>query len=608
MSDTTTFDAGRAQADGGDGDSHAAGPAMSSRDHVGRHAVENYGRHAVRIPDGETAGSDRGDQPDQSADSHLRASGARPAGAGPGASIDRVGGGDKRGGRADQPVHKWWTLVGVCLGTFMLLIDVTIVNVALPDIQVALDSSFSALQWIIDAYALTLAALLLTAGSLADLFGRRKLYVIGLVVFIGASGLCGAAQTTLMLALSRAVQGIGGAIMFSVSLALLANAFRGKDRGTAFAIWGAITGLAVALGPLLGGLLTSGLNWRFIFFINVPIGLAAIGIVLFRVGESRGQQARRPDWAGFAIFTVALSALVFGLIESNQHSFGDILVLGPLITAAALLTVFVFAERRSEHAMFDLSLFAKPTFSGGSIAAFGISATLFSVLVYITLYLQNVLNLTPLQTGVRLIVLSAAILVTSSAAGRLASHIPIRLLIGPGLLAVAVGLFLMRGLTATSTWTHLIPGLIVAGIGAGLVNPPLAQTAVGVVKPRNAGMASGINSTFRQVGIATGIALLGTLFRSRVADSVRSAVAADPQLGQIGPRIADSLQSGKIGALIKSLPSNQREQVGTLAKTAFTSGLDRILLVAAIVAAVSAVASFFLIRTRDFVSQGADQS
>ena len=611
----TTMNTARTGSHPEDADSFATGAAHPSDDPAGRHAAaENYGRHALPVfnehhgaheapgQPGDESGSGRPDG--RALLDHGRANGSTPQLAADGANRS---GAQKQSG-ANQPVHKWWTLVGVCLGTFMLLIDVTIVNVALPDIQVALSSSFSALQWIIDAYALTLAALLLTAGSLADLFGRRKLYLIGLVVFIGASALCGAAQNTLMLQVSRGVQGIGGAIMFSVSLALLANAFRGKDRGTAFAIWGAITGLAVALGPLLGGLLTSGLNWRFIFFINVPIGLVAIGIVLVRIGESRGQQARRPDWLGFVVFTVALCGLVFGLIESNGRSFGDVIVLGPLLAAVVLLVVFVLVEHRSEHAMFDLSLFAKPTFSGGSIAAFGLSATLFSVLLYVTLYLQNVLQLTPLQTGVRLIVLSAAILLTSSAAGRLASHIPIRLLIGPGLLLVAVGLFLMRGLTATSTWTHLIPGLIVAGIGSGLVNPPLAQTAVGVVKPRNSGMASGINSTFRQVGIATGIAVLGTLFGSRVSDSVRGAVAADPQLAQVGPRIATSLQSGKIGELIGTLPPQQREQVGTLAKTAFTSGLNHILLISAVVAAVAAVASFFLIRTKDFVSQGEDRS
>jgi len=258
---------------------------------------------------------------------------------------------EARTGRKDrgQRGNKWWTLVAVCLGTFMLLLDITIVQVALPDIQRALHSSFADLQWVVDAYALTLAAFLLTAGSLADMYGRRRLYLAGLAVFTGASVLCGFATSTLMLQLSRGLQGAGGAIMFAVSLALLANAFRGKDRGVAFGVWGAVTGLAVAIGPLLGGALTSGLSWRWIFFVNVPIGIAAAALTTMRVAESRSPSATGPDWAGFVIFTAALASLVYGLIESNQRSFTDGLVLGCLAAAAVLLAVFVIVERRSAH-------------------------------------------------------------------------------------------------------------------------------------------------------------------------------------------------------------------------------------------------------------------
>jgi MFS family permease len=243
-----------------------------------------------------------------------------------------------RTGREDrgQRGNKWWTLVAVCLGTFMLLLDITIVNVALPDIQRALHSSFADLQWVVDAYALTLASFLLTAGSLADMYGRRVLYLIGLVVFTGASALCGFATSTLMLQLSRGLQGVGGAIMFAVSLALLANAFSGKDRGVAFGVWGAVTGLAVAIGPLIGGALTSGLSWRWIFFVNVPIGIAAVALTTMRAAESRSPSATGPDWAGFVIFTAALASLIYGLIESNQRSFTDGLVLGCLAAAAVL--------------------------------------------------------------------------------------------------------------------------------------------------------------------------------------------------------------------------------------------------------------------------------
>ena len=501
-----------------------------------------------------------------------------------------------------QRGNKWWTLVAVCLGTFMLLLDITIVNVALPDIQTALHSSFSDLQWVVDAYALTLAAFLLTAGSLADMYGRRLLYLIGLAVFTAASALCGFAQTTLMLQLSRGLQGVGGAIMFAVSLALLADAFRGKDRGIAFGVWGTITGLAVAIGPLLGGALTSGLSWRWIFFVNVPLGIVAVVISMLKVSESRAPQASGPDWPGFLIFTVALSSLVYGLIESNQKSFSSGLVLGCLAAAAVLLAAFVFVERRRAHPMFDLSLFRLPTFSGGSVAAFGLSASIFSMLLYLVLYLQDILGYSPLATGVRVMFLSGAILVSATVAGQLSSHVPVRLLIGPGLIMVGIGLLLMRGLNAGSSWTHLIPGMIVGGLGIGLVNPPLASTAVGVVSPQRAGMASGINSTFRQVGIATGIALLGTLFSSQVKSSVQTGVAAVPGLARQGPKIAAAVQSGQVGQLIAKLPPETRQKVGTITHAAFATGLNRILLVAAIIAFVAGVISLLAIRSKDFAA------
>jgi EmrB/QacA subfamily drug resistance transporter len=508
---------------------------------------------------------------------------------------------DEHGEHAAQKGNKWWTLVAVCLGTFMLLLDVTIVNVALPDIQTSLHASFSDLQWVVDAYALTLAALLLTSGSLADEYGRKRLYAIGLVLFTLASLACGLAPTSVFLQLARGVQGVGGSVMLAVSLALLADAFRGKERGLAFAIWGAITGVAVAVGPLLGGALTSGLSWRWIFFVNLPVGIAALVITLARVAESKAAQARRPDWVGVVTFTAALAALVYALIESGERGFTDTRVLACYIAAVVLLVAFLVNESRSKNAMFDLSLFALPTFSGGLIAAFGISSSLFSMFLYLVLYLQDLLGYSPLGTGTRLVIISGAILVVSIISGRVSSHVPVRLLVGPGLVLVGIGLFLMSGLHAGSSWTHLIPGFIVSGAGAGLVNPPLASTAVGVVQPERAGMASGINSTFRQVGIATGIALLGTLFASRTGDVVRARLAVIPAAKGHVAAIASGLQSGNVKQAIAALPASARGPVGEATRDAFTSGLDRILVVSAIIAVVCGVICFFSIRTKDFV-------
>jgi EmrB/QacA subfamily drug resistance transporter len=497
--------------------------------------------------------------------------------------------------------NKWWTLTAVSLGTFMLLLDITIVNVALPKIQEDLHSSFSDLQWVVDAYALTLAALLLTTGALADMYGRRRLFSSGLVVFTVASLLCGAAQGSLMLELSRALQGVGGAIMFSVSLALLAHAFRGKDRGLAFGVWGATTGFAVAVGPVLGGALVSGLSWRYIFFVNLPIGIAALGLTLTRVEESRDPAPRRPDWWGFLLFTAGLSSLIYALIEAGLTSWGSTRVVVCFVLAAVLIGGFLIAERFVADPMFDLSLFRLPTFSGGAIAAFGISASIFSMLLYITLYLQDLLRYSALQTGVRLVILSGAILVVATVAGRLSSHVPVRLLIGPGLLLVGVSMLLMRGLGAASSWTHLIPGFIVGGVGVGLINPPLASTAVGVVEPHRAGMASGINSTFRQVGIATGIALLGTLFARRVSTHVASGLAHTPLAGK-GTALSGALQSGEGAAFFQHLPPRQVGLAQHVARASFTAALNEILLVAALVAFASGLLALGLIRAKDFVA------
>jgi EmrB/QacA subfamily drug resistance transporter len=510
-------------------------------------------------------------------------------------------------GAADQDartVHRWWTLTAVCVGTFMLLLDVTIVNVALPDVQKDLHSGFSDLQWVVDAYALTLAAALLTFGSLADLFGRRRLYLVGLVVFTAASLLCGTANSTLFLELARGAQGIGGAAMLAVSLALLAETFRGEDRGLAFGVWGAVTGLAVAVGPVIGGALTSGLSWRWIFYVNIPVGLLALAITWARVAESRDPRSRRPDWWGFLTFTASLAFLVFALIKSSERGFSDPLVLGCFGAAAVLLAVFLVVETAGQEPMFDLSLFRKPTFSGGLIAAFGMSASIFAMLLYLTLYLQDVLGYSALGTGLRLLTASGSILVVASIAGRLSSRVPVRLLIGPGGILIGLGLLWMRGLDAGSPWTHLVPGLVLGGVGIGMINPPLASTAVGVVPPRQAGMASGINSTFRQVGVATGIALLGSLFTTRVHAVVTEQLGRLPGLGPQADRIASSLTDGQLSAAVAKLPARQRAGAAVAARTAFTAGLNHILLVAAVIALASGVLSLLLIRGKDFVATG----
>jgi EmrB/QacA subfamily drug resistance transporter len=496
--------------------------------------------------------------------------------------------------------RKWWTLLVVCAGIFMLLLDITIVVVALPDIQHELHASFGDLQWTVSAYALTLASLLLTSGVLADRYGRRLLFTGGLIIFTAGSLACGLAQSSTMLIVSRAAQGVGGATVFSTSLALLASSFHGKERGVAFGIWGGVTAVAVALGPILGGLITSGISWRGIFLVNVPIGIAAAIITRARVDESRAPVATPPDYPGFVLLTAGLVSLVYGFIRVSAHGWGDTGVLVCLAAGCALLAGFLIAEARSSHPMFDLSLLRIPTFAGGSIAAFTMNGSLYAMLLYLVLYLQDSLGYSALQTGVRLLIISAGSFVTATVSGRLSSHVPARWLIGPGLLLVGIGLVLMSGLSGTSDWTHLIPGFAVAGIGSGLVNPPLASTAIGVVEPQRAGMASGVNTTFRQVGIAVATAGLGTIFTSALRRSLEHGLAAVPALAGHASQIAAQAQQGNFGTVLASVPASQRGRVEAAAHAAFAAGLNDLLLVTGALALVGGVASAVLIRSRDF--------
>jgi EmrB/QacA subfamily drug resistance transporter len=504
--------------------------------------------------------------------------------------------------------RKWWTLIAVCTGTFMLLLDVTIVNVALPDIQASLHANFSDLQWVIDSYSLVLAALLLTTGSLADLFGRRRMFTLGLILFTGSSLGSGLAQSPLMLNLFRGSQGMGGAAMFSTSLALLGSAFQGRERGTAFGVWGAITGLAVAIGPVVGGALTSGLSWRWIFLVNVPIGIVAVFLTLLRIEESRQPGDHRVDPIGVLTFSGALGALVLALIEANQKGWGSTYILVLLAAAAAGIVLFLLAEfLQHDRAMFDLRLFRKPTFTGGSIAAFALSGGFFALFLYLTLYLQDILGYSAFQTGLRFLTLSGGILLTSTLAGRLTARVPIRFLIAPGLALTGLGLLLMRGLGATSGWEHLIPGFIIGGAGVGMINPPLASTAIGVVTPDRAGMASGINSTFRQVGIATGIAGLGALFThtvtTRIVSLLRSAHGVSPALAHT---LAHAVAQGSgASSGFGAVPARARSAAVHAVRAGFTSGLNQVFLVGAVLSFVAAVLTLVLIRSKDFESSAA---
>ena len=492
--------------------------------------------------------------------------------------------------------RKWWTLLAVCVATFMLLLDITVVNVALPDIQSSLGASLSSLQWVVDAYSLMLAAFLLTAGSLADRIGRRRVFTFGFALFTIASFLCGISPNATLLNLARGLQGVGGAAMFATSLALIAQEFQGRERGTAIGAWGATIGGAVAIGPLIGGALTEGFGWEWIFFVNVPIGAAAIALTTTKLANLKAPDPSPIDWAGLATFSLGLFGLIFGLIRGNADGWTSPQILGSLIAAGVLLVAFIVIQLRSRNAMLDLTLFRKPAFAGVSIVAFALSASMFSLFLYITLYIQDVLGHSPLGAGVIFLPLTVLSFFVAPVAGKLSSRIPIRFLLGIGLTLVGIALLLMHGLELGDSWTSLLAGFLFAGAGVGMVNPGIAQTAIGVVPPQKAGMGSGINNTFRQVGIATGVAALGAIFQTQVTSKLSELAPSAP------PSFADAVSSGAIHAAVQSAPPGTHAQLTAAANQAFISGFNEILLVGAVVALVGAVAGFALVRSSDFVA------
>ncbi len=502
--------------------------------------------------------------------------------------------------------RKWWTLIAVCTATFMLLLDITVVNVALPDIQRSLHASFSDLQWVVDAYALTLAAFLLTAGVIGDMFGRREVFAIGLGVFSASSLVCGLATTSLMLNLARAAQGVGGAIMFATSLALIAQAFSGRERGTAFGIYGAVIGGAVAVGPLVGGAITSGIGWRWIFFVNVPIGILAIAVTLGRVQESRDPNTRRVDWIGFVSFSAALFMLVFALVRGNDDGWGSALITSLLAGAGVLLVVFLVAEWRQADPMLDLTLFRRPAMIGVSLVAFTLSASIFSLFLYLTLYVQDDLGYGPLAAGVRFLPITMLAFIVAPIAGKLTVRVQSRYLLGFGLLLVSVGCLLMATTHASSGWTVLLPGFVATGIGIGTVNPVLASSAISVVPPERSGMASGANSTFRQVGIATGIAGLGTVFQTQIEHRTVAALGGTPAgqavLTHGGSAFKSALAGGGISQVMASIPSAPaRNALLQAYRVAFSASLNHVMVIGAVIALIGSIGAFALVRQSDFV-------
>ena len=477
-----------------------------------------------------------------------------------------------------------WTLVAVCTTTFMLLLDITIVNVALPSIQHRLKADLTGLQWVVDAYALALAALILTAGALADRFGRRLLFTFGVVVFSSASLLCGLAWNITVLDVARGLQGIGGAALFATALALIGHEYRGPERFGAIAVWGATVGAAVASGPLVGGVLTDAFGWRWVFFVNVPVGAFALLIARTRMIESRDLGALRTDLAGLVSFTAALFLIVFGLLRGNAEGWGSGLILSTLVAGVVLLAVFVLVEARQERPMLDISLFRRPAFLGVSLATFAIGAGMFALFPYLSIYLQDILGTSPLGAGLRFLPLTAFVFLVPLLTRGIAQRAQPWVLASLGLLLVSIALLLMHGLTTGSRWTALLPGFVIGGIGIGLANPTLAAAALRTVDPARSGMASGINNAFRLSGVSIGVAALGAVLEGRVSTSLASTAHVHSQ------GLAAAVSSAGTRA-VSAHPGLIHPAV-----TAFVSGLNAVLLVGCGIVFAGAVAAAILMR------------
>ncbi|WIM98686.1 MFS transporter [Actinoplanes oblitus] len=423
-------------------------------------------------------------------------------------------------------MRKWSPLIAVCLGTFLLLVDVTIVVVALPSIADKFGAGYADLQWVLDGYALALAALLLGAGSLADRYGRRRTYLTGIGIFAISSLLCALAPNEQALIAARVLQGAGGAAMFACTAALLNVTYQGRDRGVAFGVWGAVNGAAAAAGPLAGGLLTEHLGWRWVFLVNLPICLIAVWFTVRGVTESKAPWGGRFDLPGTLTFTVTAGAVTYGLIRAGDAGWTDGVALAAFATGAVALVAFIVAELRSDHPMLDLGLFKRVPFATLIVAAFLTQAAAFGYLPFSTVWLQQVLHNGPVDAGLRgALPMAAASLVVGAVAGRFLQRVAPRWTVGLGLLLIAAGDLLQARLGADSTGSALIPGLIVVGVGVGCVLPSLASAILGEVPRERSGMAGGALNTFRQLGFALGVAVFGTIFANHISDGHGQPVA-----------------------------------------------------------------------------------
>ncbi len=494
----------------------------------------------------------------------------------------------QRGRLINEDNSRWWTLGAMCFALFMIMLDNTVVNVALPSIQRDLHASLQALEWTINAYTLTFAVLMVTGGRLGDIFGRRKLFLFGVAVFGASSLAIGLAPNDAVLVAFRAVQGIGAAFMMPATLSIITQAFPAEQRGTAIGTWAGVSALALAIGPVVGGLLVEDVSWRAIFFINPPIAAGAVAVTLFAARESRDETAGRGvDVAGIAALTIGLTALVLALVEGNSWHWGSARIVGLFVVAVVALAAFIVIELRVRAPMLDLGFFRSRTSAGANVVAFLITFAMFAQFFFLTLYMQNVLHYSPLQTGVRFLPATVVIIFITPLAGRLTDRVGPRPLMVLGLLIVGSALLIQSRLTIDTGYGLLLPGFILMGLGIGLVMSPMSTAAMNAVDRTKSGAASGVVSMSRMVGGSVGLAVMGALV----------ATIGRAKLDSSLPQLPGAARNRLASALGSSVAPNGRASpyVVNALHRAFVSALAAGLEIGAVVAFVGAVLAVWLI-------------
>lgn len=494
--------------------------------------------------------------------------------------------------------RKWWTLGAMCFALFMIMLDNTVVNVALPSIQKDLGASISGLEWTINGYTLSFAVLLATGGRLGDIFGRRRMFLAGVVIFALSSATAGFAADETSLVISRVVQGVGAALMMPGTLSIITDAFPAHERGKAMGTWAGVSALALAVGPVLGGFLTEHVSWRAIFYINIPVAIGAVLATTFAVRESRDTSVGRDvDYPGVAVLTIGLTALVLALVEGNSWGWGSPEIVGLLALAALALPAFVWVENRVKAPMVHFELLSDRNFLGAVVVAMIISFAMLGVFFFLALYMQDILGYSPLEAGIRFLPSTLMIVGIAPVAGRLSDRFGPRWLIAGGLVIVAASLFSFSRIAVDSSYLDLLPGFMLLGIGIAMTMSPMTSAAMNAVPVQKAGLASGVLSMFRMVGGSLGVAVTGAIFQGLVSSKLGSLLGSSGVTATQRDQISEGLGSGTVPH-IQGLDTAQTKQVMAAGSEAFVYALGHAMTVSGFVALVGAAIGATAIRAK----------